>query len=179
MRRILVLTPLAVLAALALAFAILLTSERQTNTIPSPLIGQAVPQIDLPPLTGLEDVGGLSGADFVGEVTIVNFFASWCLPCLAEHPLITALAADGHTVFGIDYRDPEPDGLEWLNLHGNPYARIGADFDARAGLDWGVTGVPETFIIDAAGVIRHKHSGPLTTEIIEREILPVIRSLEP
>ncbi|MCZ6604140.1 MAG: DsbE family thiol:disulfide interchange protein [Alphaproteobacteria bacterium] len=177
MRRFVFLLPLILVAALAAGFAALLIADRRPEVIPSALIGMPAPEMALPAIPNLEGVEGFSGADLKGQVTVVNFFASWCLPCLAEHPLIASLAANGHHVYGIDYRDPEPDGLEWLIRNGNPYARVGADFDARAGLEWGVTGVPETFIIDAGGIIRHKHSGPLTARTLEREIMPILRDL--
>lgn len=176
-RRLIFLLPVVGVAALAIGFAFLLTSGRNRTLIPSVMIDLPAPQFDLPALAGLEGVEGLATADFSGQVSLVNFFASWCVPCLAEHPLITALAANGVRVYGINHRDPPPGGVEWLARHGNPYARVGADHNARISLDWGVTGVPETFIVDAAGVIRYRHVGPLTARIIDREVRPIVAEL--
>jgi len=177
MNRLIFLLPILLIAAIGAVFVSLLMQDRNPSILPSALIDQPVPAVDLPALSGLDDVGGITSADFVGDVTVVNFFASWCIPCLAEHPLITQMADAGYRVWGINYRDAEPHGQQWLLRNGNPYAQVGADFDARAGLEYGVTGVPETFIVDRQGVIRHKHSGPLTEQIIADEILPLLRQL--
>lgn len=176
-RRLVFILPVALVVVLAVAFATLLSTDRNRELIPSALLAKPAPETLLPALVGLDGIDGFSSQDFLGNVTIINFFASWCIPCLAEHPAITALAQSGQRVWGINYRDPAPDGIEWLALHGNPYARVGADHEARASLDWGVTGVPETFIIDREGIIRHKHSGPITPQILEQEILPILRAL--
>ena len=108
---------------------------------------------------------------------MVNVFASWCVPCLAEHPIVSRLAEDGVAVFGINHRDAADDANRWLDRHGNPYRRIGADTDARASIDWGVTGVPETFIVDGQGRVRHKIIGPMTPEILADEVLPLLLEL--
>jgi cytochrome c biogenesis protein CcmG/thiol:disulfide interchange protein DsbE len=177
MRRFLFILPLAVVVAIGLIFAVLLATDRNREIIPSVLIDQPAPATNLPALAGLDGIEGVDSTEFSDGVTIINFFASWCVPCLAEHPLITAMASDGHRVWGINYRDEEPNGLDWLNRHGNPYDKVGADFDARSALDWGVTGVPETFIVDPQGVIRYKHSGPLTSATVQREILPILSAI--
>ena len=102
---------------------------------------------------------------------------TWCLPCLAEHSIISRLAEEGVAVYGINHRDAAEDANRWLDRHGNPYRRIGADIDARVSIDWGVTGVPETFIIDAQGRVRHKIIGPMTPEILADEVMPLLREL--
>ncbi len=177
MPRLIFLLPVALVALLAIAFTMLLSTDRNRDIIPSALLSRPAPTTELPSLVGLEGIAGISSPDFVGDVTVVNFFASWCVPCLAEHPAITELTRRGYRVWGINYRDPEPDGLDWLARHGNPYAKVGTDQEARAGLDWGVTGVPETFIIDRQGIIRHKHSGPITPQILAQEIVPILQEL--
>lgn len=111
-------------------------------------------------------------------MTLVNFFASWCVPCLAEHPLLVGLARSGEVrLVGINYKDKTEDATAWLKRHGNPYARIGADREGRTGIDFGISGVPETFIIDKDGRIAYQHIGPLTAEAIEDKILPLIKEL--
>ncbi|MHA1565824.1 MAG: DsbE family thiol:disulfide interchange protein [Alphaproteobacteria bacterium] len=177
MRRLLFLIPVIAFVALAAIFSTRLDGTRDPSLLPSVLIDKPAPVFNLPALTGQQDIPGIATADLTGQVTIVNIFASWCVPCLAEHPLISRLAEDGVTIFGINYRDKDPAALRWLAKHGNPYTRIGADRDARASLEWGVTGVPETFILDATGRIRHKYSGPLTPAIIEQELLPILAEL--
>ena len=174
MRRLVFILPLAVFAGLAIVFAIMLLSGRDPSIIPSALIDKPVPQFTLPAIEGLDGIDGFATADVQGDVILVNIFASWCLPCLAEHPLITALATDGHRVFGINYRDEAPAAVAWLERNGNPYQRAGLAPEARVSLDWGVTGVPETFVVDASGRIRYKHTGPLTPEAVKKEILPAL-----
>ncbi len=149
---------------------------RDSNALPSPLIDKPAPDFTLPPL----DAGqpGFSTADLKGHVSLVNTFASWCAPCREEHPALNALARDKRVpIYGIDYKDQGPAARAWLTALGNPYTRIGAD-DGRVGIDWGIYGVPETFIIDRAGRIRYKHVGPLTMADVERTILPLVARLE-
>ena len=111
---------------------------------------------------------------------MVNVWASWCDPCKAEHPLVEQLARSGlATVYGLNYKDEPSDALRWLADLGNPYTEIGADRNGRVGIDWGVYGVPETFIVDREGRIRHKHVGPMTAEAIDGEIEPILRVLGP
>ena len=179
MRRLVVILPVAVFAALLGIMAALLTDSERNNApsrLPSPLVGKPAPAISLPPVApGIP--GGFSTDDLKGHVTVVNVFASWCVPCLAEHPLITELAEAGTRVYGINHRDTADDAITWLRRHGNPYAAIGFDADARASLEWGVTGVPETFIIDRDGTIAYKHTGPLTRDALERRIVPKLREV--
>jgi cytochrome c biogenesis protein CcmG/thiol:disulfide interchange protein DsbE len=145
--------------------------------IPSALIDKPVPQFTLPPIEG--GAGrGFSDADLKDGVSVVNVFASWCIRCRAEHPVITRLAGMGvATVYGLNYKDKPAEALEWLADMGNPYAEIGADRNGRVGIEWGVYGVPETFVIDAEGRIRHKYVGPLTQRTLEGNVLPDIRAL--
>lgn len=180
MRRLIVIVPVAVFATLVGIMGTLLTdSERNTDIsrLPSPLVGKPAPAISLPAVAAGVP-GGFSTDDLKGHVTVVNVFASWCVPCLAEHPLITELAEAGTRVFGINHRDKPEDAVKWLRRNGNPYMAVGSDTDARASLEWGVTGVPETFIIDANGVIVYKHVGPITRDALKRKILPKLREAE-
>lgn len=140
------------------------------------MIGHRVPEFNLPPLDGR--MVGLSSDDLIGQVSLVNVFASWCAPCRLEHPVLLELnRRHGIPIFGINYKDQPGNATRWLNTLGDPYARIGADRDGRAAIDWGVFGVPETFLVDAAGTIVHKQIGPLTLETAERTILPMIAEL--
>lgn len=170
-RRLLILLPLIVFGALALLFVTRLI-EGDPSRVPSVLIGRAVPKFDLPPLDGLVRDGarvpGLATADLqAGKVMLVNVWASWCVPCRQEHPLLTELARDPRvTVVGINYKDSPENARRFLGALGNPFARVGADTSGRTGIDWGVYGVPETFIVAGDGTIRHKHIGPLTSEAI-------------
>jgi cytochrome c biogenesis protein CcmG/thiol:disulfide interchange protein DsbE len=146
------------------------------QALPSALIDRPAPAIDLPPLPGRED--GLASADFAGRVAVVNFFASWCVPCLAEHPILTRLAReDGISLYGVNYKDPPQDALAWLARHGDPFLAIGADRDNRAGIEWGVYGVPETFVVDRQGRVRFRHAGPLTPDLVDGTLLPLIAEL--
>jgi cytochrome c biogenesis protein CcmG/thiol:disulfide interchange protein DsbE len=144
--------------------------------LPSALVGKPAPAFALPPLAG--DTAGFATADLAGEVTIVNVFAQWCAPCLAEHPLLMRLAKEpGLRLFGINYKDKDEKARAWLAEHGNPFARVGADRDGRVSIDWGVYGVPETFVVDRAGVIRYRHAGPLTEAMLRDEIRPLLKNL--
>ena len=149
--------PAVVLAALVVLFAIGLT--RDPSKIPSPLIGKPAPAFVLPTPEG----GTLATAQLKGPV-LVNFWASWCTPCLQEHAMLMDLAKSGVTIIGVNYKDEPQAAQQWLARHGNPFAGIAQDRDGRVGLDWGVYGVPETFVLDAGQVIRHKHIGPLTRQ---------------
>ncbi len=180
MHRLIVILPVALFAGLIGVMVALLTdSERNSDLsrLPSPLIGKPAPAFDLPAVA--ESVpGGFSTRDLKGQVSVVNVFASWCVPCLAEHPMISQLAGQGVAVYGINHRDKPDAATNWLRRHGNPYIAVGADLDARASLDWGVTGVPETFIINANGVIAYKHVGPVTKDVLNKKILPKLREAE-
>ncbi|MGV6871397.1 DsbE family thiol:disulfide interchange protein [Pseudochelatococcus sp. B33] len=170
-RRLLVLLPLVVFGALAALFFTRLV-DGDPSRVPSALIGRAVPAFDLPPLDGLTRDGapvpGLATADLkTGKVTIVNVWASWCVPCRQEHPLLVRLASDPRVeVVGINYKDAPENARRFLGALGNPFTRVGADESGRVGIDWGVYGVPETFVVAGDGTIRHKHIGPLTPEAL-------------
>ena len=132
-----------------------------SKVLPSALIDQPAPQFALPPLATRASPVSLPPT-CTGKVSLVNTFASWCVPCRAEHPVLNALAATKRVpIYGIDYKDKPEAARAWIAELGNPYTRIGAD-DGRVGIDWGVYGVPETFVVDRAGRIRYKHVGPLT-----------------
>lgn len=144
------------------------------SKVPSALIDKPVPETTLPPLQGV-GVPGLEPADFAtGKPLLVNVFASWCAPCRTEHPMLMALAEEGVPIYGINYKDAPADGLRFLETLGNPYERVGADTSGRAGIEWGVYGVPETFVVSGDGHILHRHTGPLTEEAIEDELRPLI-----
>lgn len=145
--------------------------------IPSALISKPVPAFDLPPVQGRQL--GLKTADLKGEVSLVNVFASWCVACRAEHPLFMRMAEEGEVpIHGLNYKDRPQDAAAWLDQLGDPYTRTGADISGRVGIDWGVYGVPETFIIDRDGLIAHKHIGPINAKALEEEIMPLVRQLQ-
>ncbi|RMD71764.1 MAG: DsbE family thiol:disulfide interchange protein, partial [Gammaproteobacteria bacterium] len=117
--------------------------------------------------------------DLFGQVSLVNVWASWCVSCRAEHPLLVALSKTGRVaIYGIDYKDKREDALRWLELYGDPYVASAFDEDGRVAIEWGVYGTPETFVVDKGGIIRYKHVGPLTEAVIKEEILPLIEELE-
>lgn len=167
-------TPLAAFALLAGFLGAGLTLK--PRELPSPLIGKAAPAFTLPELHAADRA--LSPEGLKGKVYLLNVWASWCASCRVEHPHLLDLARRGVLpVYGLDYKDERPAGLEWLARHGDPYVASAFDADGRAGIDWGVYGVPETFLVDAGGVVRYKHVGPLTPEVIDGRILPLARSL--
>ena len=173
-RRLLFILPPLGFLALAILFWVGLGHD--PGLIPSVLIDQPVPEFDLPPLK--DDKPGLASADLTGEVSLVNVFASWCVPCRVEHPILMRLAErDDVAVFGLNYKDKPEDAKAWLAELGDPYGRIGADRDGRVGIDWGVYGVPETFVVGRDGRIRYKHVGPLTAEAVAERILPLVEEL--
>jgi len=166
--------PLAVFGLMAVFFGIGLTLN--PGEIPSPLIGKPVPEFSLPPVQGRVD--GLSSKDLTGEVSLVNVFASWCTACRDEHPLFMRLYRDGIVpVFGLNYKDRPQDAAAWLDELGDPYARTGADIDGRVGIDWGVYGVPETYVVDRQGRIAYKHIGAIDDRVLHETLLPLIREL--
>mgnify|MGYP001606283736 FL=1 len=174
-KRFLLLTPMAVFVVIAIAFAWGLT--RDPKILPSTLIGKSVPQFSLPPVKGRSL--GLSTADLRGDVSLVNVFASWCVECRLEHPLFMQMQSEGVvTIHGINYKDKPDDAARWLNSLGDPYTRTGADINGRVGIEWGVYGVPETFVITKDGDIAYKHIGPLSVEILEKTIIPLIQKLK-
>jgi cytochrome c biogenesis protein CcmG/thiol:disulfide interchange protein DsbE len=175
MRRLLYLLPLAAFAMIALWFAIGLT--RDPSRVPSALLDRPIPEFTLPALDGA-GVAGLSAGDLRGKVVLVNVFASWCVPCRVEHPILMRLAREGGlALYGISYKDKAEDSARFLRELGNPYAAIGHDESGRVGIEWGVYGVPETFVVDLTGHIRHKHVGPITAKDLQGTILPLIANL--
>src|SRR5712664_1708558 len=172
--RLLFLVPAIVFVGLMLAFGISL--NRDPNSVPSPLIGKPVPAFSLAPVK--ERTLGLSTADLRGDVSLVNVFASWCVACREEHPLLMRMKEKGLVpVHGLNYKDTPDDAARWLDTMGDPYTRTGADLDGRVAIDWGVYGVPETFVITKDGHIAHKHIGAVTPKDLEETILPLIRRL--
>ena len=174
--RLLYILPLSVFLILAVYFAIGLTKD--PGILPSALINKPVPEFSLPPIEGGPGKG-FSSADLKGNgVSIVNVFASWCVPCRAEHPQITRLAElKVATVYGLNFKDKPENALKWLKQLGDPYAAHGADTNGRVAIDWGVYGIPETFIVDNGGTIRYKFVGPIDARRLNQEILPVIKKL--
>ena len=179
-RRLWLAVPLGLFAVIAAVFALALTSG-DPSKLPSALIGKPVPAFDLPPIEGLQGEGalavpGLSSKDLgAGEVTVLNVFASWCGPCHEEHPVLMELVRTGGVkLAGLNYKDGAADARRFLGKLGNPYTRIGSDSTGRVALDFGVYGVPETFVIDGKGRIAFKHVGPLTAEAVRDRLLPAI-----
>lgn len=150
--------------------------SRDPREIPSPLIGKPAPAFELPSLQGSGEPTG--PARFQGRVFLVNVFASWCASCRDEHPVLNALkTSQSLPILGLNYKDQPDAAAQWLARHGNPYEAVALDTLGRAAIDWGVYGVPETFVVDQKGLIRLKHTGPVTAEVLEREILPLVRQL--
>lgn len=173
-RSVLAFLPLAVAAMLALVLAWGLT--RDPSNLPSMLIGKPVPDFDLPPVQGR--TLGLSSANLKGEVSLVNVFASWCVACREEHPLFMTLAAQGTVpLHGLNYKDQPDDAAKWLDNLGDPYTRTGADISGRVAIDWGVYGVPETFVVSADGRVAYRHIGPVNEEVLAGTILPLVEKL--
>jgi len=174
-RRLVSYLPLAVFALMAVFLGIGLTMN--PRDIPSPLIGKPVPNFSLPPVQGR--TLGLSSADLKGQVSLVNVFASWCVACREEHPVLLDLAKKGVVpIHGLNYKDKPNDAQAWLGELGDPYTRTGADIDGRVAIDWGVYGVPETFVVDRNGIIAYKQIGPITPEVLQEKLLPLIAKLQ-
>ena len=146
------------------------------SLLPSALIGKQVPDFDLPPVKGR--TLGLSSKNLYGEVSLVNVFASWCVACREEHPVFMKLAeSKAVPLHGLNYKDAPEDAARWLNTMGDPYTRTGADLDGRVAIDWGVYGVPETFVVGSDGHIAHKHIGAVTEQALNETILPLVERL--
>jgi cytochrome c biogenesis protein CcmG/thiol:disulfide interchange protein DsbE len=144
--------------------------------VPSPLIGKPAPAFELPLLYSPDK--RFSEKDMLGKVWIMNVWASWCPPCLAEHPVVAQLSRAGLVpIVGLNYKDVRDDALPWLARNGNPYQLIAFDGDGRIGIDYGVYGVPETYVIDRKGVIRYKHIGPLTADVVRDKLEPLVKQL--
>jgi cytochrome c biogenesis protein CcmG/thiol:disulfide interchange protein DsbE len=173
MRRLIYLLPVVLFVALAAYLAKGLTQD--PRKLPSALIDKPAPEFALP---GLGERQGVASTDLAGEVTLVNFFASWCVPCRVEHPLLMRLAEEGKVkLYGIAYKDKPEDAEKLLAQLGDPYRRIGVDRDGRVAIDFGVYGVPETYVIDRDGRIRFRQVGPLTPEDYEKTVVPLLQQL--
>ncbi|HEY7972674.1 MAG: DsbE family thiol:disulfide interchange protein [Xanthobacteraceae bacterium] len=177
-RRLVVLVPLVAFLGLA-ALLFMRLGAGDPSQLPSALIGQPAPSVDLPPVQGLTRDGapvpGLASADFAGKVTLVNVWASWCVPCHDEAPLLLQLASDPRIrVAGINYKDQPENARRFLGRYGNPFAASGADPTGRAAIEWGVYGVPETFVVGRDGKIAYKLVGPITPENLQDALRPAI-----
>jgi DsbE subfamily thiol:disulfide oxidoreductase len=167
--------PLLMLVIMAGFFAYALMQNRNPGDIGAPLVGHEAPVIDLEPLH--EGGARLTSSDWQGEVTVVNFFASWCAPCLVEHPLFLRLKSEGVRLHGINYRNKPQEAKAWLARLGDPYERIGVDPEGKAGVEFGISGVPETLVIDKAGIVRLHLRRPITADDVNGTILPMVRDL--
>jgi cytochrome c biogenesis protein CcmG/thiol:disulfide interchange protein DsbE len=174
MRRLLYLLPVLVFAAVGIGLAVGLT--RDPETLPSALIDRTVPAFEL---AGIGVGDGFSSEDLKGQVTLVNVFASWCVPCRVEHPVLMRLAEEGVPIYAINYKDAPDQAQAWLAELGNPFEKIGADRNGRVAIEWGVYGVPETFVVDAEGRIRHRHVGPIQARDLEQTLRPILAELAP
>ena len=165
-----------VIGFFALVILLAVGLKRDPRVVPSPLIDKPAPAFELPRLGSAER---FSPKDMQGKVWLLNVWASWCVSCRVEHPLLLQLARTNVVpVYGLDYKDKADDALAWLAQHGNPYTASIVDSDGKVGIDYGVYGVPETFLIDKAGVVRYKQIGPLTVEALQQKILPLVRQLQ-
>ncbi|KJS26645.1 MAG: hypothetical protein VR75_05980 [Hyphomonadaceae bacterium BRH_c29] len=169
------LIPVGVLAIIMGFFAVGLTKD--PHALPTMMIDRPMPEFQLDPLS--KDIPLLTNEDVRGGVTLVNVFGSWCVACAAEHPELMELGNSGAiTIYGVDWRDTAFEGRQWLERYGNPYTKVGLDADSRLAINLGVTGAPESFLIDADGRIRYKHIGPITPEVWEDTLLPLIQDIE-
>ena len=147
------------------------------HEVPSPLIGKPAPAFTLPKLD--DPAASVAQKDMLGKVWLLNVWASWCGSCREEHPLLVEFGKSGVVpIVGLDYKDNRVDGLRWLGGMGNPYAAVAFDADGRVGIDYGVYGVPETYVIDRQGVIRYKQIGPVTLEVLRDKIMPLVKELQ-
>ena len=145
--------------------------------VPSPLVGKPMPEFSLPRLQ--DPAATLSDSDLRGKVSVLNIWATWCVSCRAEHTVLLQLARESTVdIYGLNYKDERPAAQQWLQQLGDPYAANAFDADGRAGIDWGVYGAPETFIMDKQGIVRHKHIGPLSVDDLNNTILPLIAELQ-
>lgn len=177
------LLPLLIFVGLAAVFAVQLLSGKDNSIIPSVLIGKQAPSTNLPPVEGLmrdsAPVPGFNSEDLKtgpgGKLTLVNVWSSWCIPCRQEHPLLMEIAKDERIrVVGINYKDQPENARRFLGDLGNPFAAVGADRAGRSAIEWGVYGVPETFLVDQTGKIVYKHVGPFTPESVKNDLMPAV-----
>ncbi len=169
------LLPLVLFLVLVVFLAIGLS--RDPRAIPSPLVGKPAPAFALPTLTDPQRT--FKSEEMRGKVWLLNAWASWCAACQDEHPLLLQLSRSGLVpIYGLDYKDERPNALAWLEELGNPYTLNLSDTDGRVAIDYGIYGVPETFVIDRNGVIRYKHTGPITEEALQQKIIPLVKELQ-
>lgn len=175
-RRLPYLLPLVIFAAIAVYFWIGL--GRDPHAIPSALLGKPVPEFTLAPIAGADK--GFSSQDLQGQVSLVNVFGSWCVACAEEHRYLTELSRQGLVpIYGIDWREHNREaGPAWLVKHGNPYTLVGDDPESKAAIAFGITGAPETFVVDRKGVIRYRQVGPITPQVWEQDLWPLVRALQ-
>jgi cytochrome c biogenesis protein CcmG/thiol:disulfide interchange protein DsbE len=171
--------PVAIFLSLTAIFGIYLyqvgIEGKVISDLPSALIDKPAPTFTLPPIEG--DGVGFSSEQLADGVSLVNVWASWCVPCRIEHPLLMRLAKEGVTIYGINYKDPPADAATFLNQLGNPFKSVGADRTGRVSIDWGVYGYPETFVIDGTGHIRYRHVGPITVDDLDDKFYPLLKAL--
>lgn len=174
------LLPVVIFVIVAGFFAMALRSG-DPSLLPSTLVGKPVPSTSFPPIEGLEaqqgkPESGFTSADLAkGKISVVNYWASWCVPCIDEHPLLEQLKeATGIDVYGVNYKDQASAARRFLGRYGNPFTAVGTDADGRAAIDWGVYGTPETFVVNGKGDVIYKHVGPITDESLKSKLLPII-----
>jgi len=177
-RRWLMLAPLGVAVAGGAGFYAMLrglgSGSYDPRGVPSVLVGKPAPAFSLPPLEGQPALANTDLADLPAPV-LVNFWASWCVPCIVEHPQLMRLSREGVPVLGINYKDKPADAAGFLARHGNPFRRLGRDEPGRVAIDWGVYGVPETYLLDRQGIVRWRWPGPVTPEVLEQDIRPLLK----
>ena len=162
-----------IVAFVALVAVFYVGLQRDPSALPSPYIGKTAPTFDLPSLT--QPDARVSSETLAGQVALINVWATWCVGCREEHDFLMQLAREGEVpIYGINWRDSRDDALRWLSQYGDPYVDSGFDGDGRVGIDWGVYGAPETFLLDASGIVLYKHLGPLSDTIWQREFAPRI-----
>ena len=172
--------PLLVVVALALLLGVgvVMNAGKTATAIESPLIGKPAPEFSLPRFDDPSQT--VSRADLLGRPYLLNVWASWCVSCREEHPVMADIARSGQVaVIGYNYKDARDDAERWLGQFGNPYELIVVDEPGRAAIDWGIYGTPETFLVDAAGIIRWKHVGPITHDVVDAELAPLLAAMEP
>jgi len=180
-RRWLLYAPFGLAAAAGAGFLVMLrglqTGDYDPRGVPSVLLGRAPPEFSLPPLEAA-NLPALTAADLRGPLpgpVLVNFWASWCVPCIIEHPQLMRLSREGVPVHGINYKDRPEAGAGFLRQHGNPFRRLGRDEPGRVAIDWGVYGVPETYLLDRQGLVRWRFAGPITPDVLDRDLRPLLR----
>ena len=178
-RHLFFLIPVILFSTLVVAMLWGLKSDRDPGALPSALLDKPVPVFSLPKLYALSDE--IDQQSLInGRIKLVNFFASWCIPCLAEHPQFMTLASEDEVdLIGIAWKNKTDEAKTWLERHGNPYNVVLNDLSGRVGIDWGVYGVPETYVVDGQGIVRFRYPGPITPEIFQNKIKPLIEKYQP